>query len=67
MTLPCSPEQALARCVHCAAELTKIPMVGWVHPDGKRGVELGNGDLDHVGVPVGRVPAVARRLGLVVG
>lgn len=61
---PLAPQQAMSRCVHCAADLISIPGVGWVHPDGQRGVLLPSGDYDHLAVPVGRVPGVARRLGL---
>lgn len=59
------PQAALHRCVHCAADLTQIPGVGFVHPNGERGVPLPHGDgYDHLAVPVGRMPGVVRALGL---
>ena len=64
MTVPANPQAALSRCVHCAADLTKIPMLGWVHPDGQRGAQTASGEGDHVAMPVGLVRGVPERLGI---
>ena len=64
MTPPATPQQALSRCVHCAGDLTQIPMLGWVHIDGQRIARTPNGEGDHVAMPVGLVRGVPERLGL---
>lgn len=63
MTAP-NPETAMSRCIHCAADLTSIPMVGWVHPNGERVAQLPSGEGDHVAMPVGLVRGLPERLGL---
>jgi hypothetical protein len=62
--MPATPQQALSRCVHCAADLTKIPMLGWVHPNGQQIARTTNGEGDHVAMPVGLVRGVPERLGI---
>ena len=59
------PNMALARCVHCAGDTVQIPGVGHVHADGQRAARTATGSTDHLAMPVGLVPGLPQRLGLV--
>ncbi len=60
-----NPGSAIYRCVHCSADLAKVPLIGWVHPDGQRAAMLPDGEIDHLALPVGAVRGLPRHLGLV--